>query len=468
MVQADAKRDQCIRQEVIRSTVLLAVLVTNVVSSFYWNTRQGTEVVYTHFFYLPIILAGLWYYKKAAVIAIVLGLSHVSAGYLFTGTVSVGTLIRAAMFLVVSLIVGHISERKDRYFEDLKSSIKQHDLVLGAVSEGIVSMDLGGNVVYANPSAARMLGCHPGMVSAKELNLVSMLSENDRDFPELPVLKNISLGEPSPVIEGIMRAINGQKIRVEYKCTPMYERENLIGAVVVLRDITERVRVESELARLDKLNLVGKMAAGLAHELRNPMTTVRGFLQMSAAKDGWVNAEHVGLMIDELDRANSIISEFLSLSRNHVGKFQRQSLNAAVEAVSQLIYADTAKSGKQVGINCGEIPDIYFDAREIRQLILNLVNNALDVTPPGGTVWIATYAQGDGVFLAIQDNGEGIKEEVLEQLGTPFFTTKETGTGLGLAICYSIAQRHKAEISIETGKTGTTFLVKFPKPSTIS
>ena len=109
----------------------------------------------------------------------------------------------------------------------------------------------------------------------------------------------------------------------------------------------------------------------------------------------------------------------------------------------------------------GDIPDLLLDKKEIHQVIHNLTRNGLEAMPPGGCLFIRTYKDGDVVVLAVQDQGKGIEPDVLEKLGTPFFTTKENGTGLGLAVCYSIAARHNAKIEIETGADGTTFYIKF-------
>jgi signal transduction histidine kinase len=109
----------------------------------------------------------------------------------------------------------------------------------------------------------------------------------------------------------------------------------------------------------------------------------------------------------------------------------------------------------------GDIPDILLDEKEIRQLILNLVRNGLEAMLAGGRITIKTFKEGESVVLAVQDEGKEIERNVLEKMGTPFYTTKDSGTGLGLAVCYSIAARHNAAIRVETGLSGTTFFVVF-------
>ncbi|WP_332633554.1 PAS domain S-box protein [Halalkalibacter flavus] len=232
-------------------------------------------------------------------------------------------------------------------------------------------------------------------------------------------------------------------------------------ALIVVTDITDRVLLENEMARLDRLNLIGEMAAGIAHEIRNPMTTVHGFLQVAKSSRDPLKLEIVDLMLDELNRANSIITEFLNLAKNKVSDKKSQSINNIIESLFPLIQAEALRSSKEAILDLHECPDIYLDEKEIRQIILNIALNGLDAMTPGGELAIRTYTENKDVVLEIQDQGEGISPDIIEKIGTPFFTTKEEGTGLGLAICYSVAERHQAEIYINTGDTGTIFSIRF-------
>lgn len=230
----------------------------------------------------------------------------------------------------------------------------------------------------------------------------------------------------------------------------------------IANDITELKRYQKEIERLGRLTLIGEMSASISHEIRNPMTTVRGFLQLLKDKDRYAqDKEYMDLMIDELDRANSIITEFLSLSKNRSVELKKRSLNHKLRSIFPLLHADALKQGKNIKLVLGDIPHVNIDKNEIHQLIHNLVRNGLEAMPQGGLLTIKTYQEDDSAVLAVEDQGRGISPEVLEKIGTPFFTTKDTGTGLGLAVCYSIAARHKARIGIETGAEGTTFFVRF-------
>ena len=280
------------------------------------------------------------------------------------------------------------------------------------------------------------------------------------DFIDEPDGNSIHLGEPIRSKKINYKTKHGE-IRAGFLSTEMIDIQPEPCILFVLTDFTERLLLEREMSRLDRLNLIGEMAAGIAHEIRNPMTTVYGFLQVARSNREGLPQEIVDLMLEELSRANSIITEFLNLAKNKVSYKKIQNLNTIIEALFPLIQAEALRSRKQAVLDLHDCPDISIDEKEIRQLILNIVLNGLDSMSSGGQLTIKTYAEEQAVILEIKDQGIGISSEILEKLGTPFFTTKENGTGLGLAICYSVAERHQADIDIETGNEGSTFSIRF-------
>lgn len=236
------------------------------------------------------------------------------------------------------------------------------------------------------------------------------------------------------------------------------------GVSIFFQDITELKKQQNELGRLERLNLIGQLAAGIGHEIRNPLTSVRGFLQLFSSKPTFEDhKEIIDLMISEIDRANLIITDFLSLSKVKVEDAKCQNVNDIIYNIFPLLQADAFNNNKEVRLNLNEIADTLLDKNEIKQLLLNLVRNGLEATHTGGNVTISTLQEPTKIVLAIRDDGPGIPPEFQKKIGTPFFTTKDTGTGLGLAMSQSIAQRHNASFEFETGKNGTTFFIKFPK-----
>jgi signal transduction histidine kinase len=224
----------------------------------------------------------------------------------------------------------------------------------------------------------------------------------------------------------------------------------------------EKQNMKIQIARLDRLNLIGEMAASIAHEVRNPLTTVRGFLQLFQRKEEYAHhVEYLNIMIEELDRANCIIAEFLSLAKNRVINLKPCNLHQILNSIYPLIYASATPENKTILLDLNDVPDIIADENEIRQLILNLTRNAREAISKNGKIVISTHLDGGSVVLAVKDTGEGIAPEIYDRLGTPFLTTKENGVGLGLAICYQIAERHNAIIDAETSSVGTTFSIRF-------
>ncbi|MFZ5645121.1 MAG: ATP-binding protein [Bacillota bacterium] len=260
-----------------------------------------------------------------------------------------------------------------------------------------------------------------------------------------------------------LKAASGEYLWFESSGNPILDKEgNFTGAVIANREITERMKMEKEIASLDRFNLVGQMAAGIGHEIRNPMTTVRGLLQVLKNKQGCRDYEdYFNIMIEELDRANSIITEFLNIAKNKPVNLKPSNINTVIKLLSPLITADAMNLNKSVMLDLNDVPDLYMNEKEIRQLILNLVRNGLEAMEQGGRLTIKTVFDKDEVVLKVQDEGKGIEPELLDKIGTPFFTTKESGTGLGLAVCYGVAARHGASIDVKTGKSGTTFAVRF-------
>ncbi|MDF2634045.1 MAG: sensor signal transduction histidine kinase [Pelosinus sp.] len=235
--------------------------------------------------------------------------------------------------------------------------------------------------------------------------------------------------------------------------------------ILIIRDISEFKLMQQHLTRFDRLHLVGEMAVSIGHEIRNPMTTVRGFLQMFSQRNTFQNyTDLLDLMMTEIDHANKIISEFISLAKNKALTLESQNLNALIQSLLPLIEAEAIITNKKISTHLEPIPNFPMDDKEIRQLILNIVQNGLESMSPRSQLDIRTYLESEKVILAIKDQGTGIAPEHLEKIATPFFSTKVNQLGLGLATCYNIAHRHHAEIMFDTSPFGTTFYVKFDIP----
>jgi PAS domain S-box-containing protein len=245
--------------------------------------------------------------------------------------------------------------------------------------------------------------------------------------------------------------------------TKMHTNEN-IGAVIIVQDITELEALRMELNHVERLGLVGQMAASITHEIRNPMAVVRGFLQLMREKSPASLEHYYRIVMEELDRANGIINDFLSLAQNRVVKMELYRLHEIISELTPLLWADANLRGQSIEVRLDEnAPLLMLNHKEIKQLILNLGRNAMEAMGEKGKLTLEMRLQPDGVELYVTDTGPGIPPAQKERLFEPFFTTKSKGTGLGLSLCLSIMERHGGRINVESEEgLGTTFIVFFP------
>lgn len=343
-------------------------------------------------------------------------------------------------------------EKVQEQLRKLSSALEQSPSI-------VVIADTEGNIEYVNQKFTQVTGYLPEEIIGEK-----MFEMQGGHFYEMraQIWDMVCSGKEWRK-ELLCKKKNGESYWEQMSISPFRNNDGVVTHLLkVAEDITACKNIEKEMARLERLNLIGEMAAGFGHEVRNPMTTVRGFLQLLGEKEEYrSHREYFDLMIEELDRANSIITEYLTMAKNRAVEKKVQNLSTIIKTMAPLIEADAIKSNNGIRMELDETPDLLLDEKEIRQLILNLVRNGLEAMSPGGILTIRTFTEGGEVVLSVQDQGRGIAPHVLEKIGTPFFTTKDNGTGLGLAVCYSIAARHNATIKVETDSTGTIFFVRF-------
>ncbi|HVJ49414.1 two-component system sensor histidine kinase NtrB [Desulfitobacterium sp.] len=348
------------------------------------------------------------------------------------------------------------TEELERINIELETSKQKIVHIMQGISDGFLSLDKNWVLTFINPVMAKVIN-----QSEKEL-LGRTIFEISPQFKESISYQKMQQAISESIAmhwEHVMETLQDKVSVNTYECHAYPFSE---GLSIFVRDVTELRKQQKEFSRLERLNLLGQLAAGISHEIRNPLTTVKGLLQFLGIKPKYTEEkDHFDLMISEIDRANSIITDFLSLTKTNLDSTQSHNINDIIHRVYPMLQADAVNNNKEVILALNPLPVLLLNENEIRQLLLNLVRNGLEVTPEQGAVTIETYEQEGKVFLAIIDQGCGIPEEIQGKIGTPFFTTKDTGTGLGVAICMGIVQRHNADLKFESGKSGTTFQVIF-------
>ncbi|ALC88754.1 hypothetical protein AM500_02255 [Bacillus sp. FJAT-18017] len=229
-------------------------------------------------------------------------------------------------------------------------------------------------------------------------------------------------------------------------------------------DITEKKRTEETLLKAEKLSMVGELAAGFAHEIRNPLTTIKGFVQLLT--ETTKETVFTKTILDEIDRINSIVSDFMIFARPHVTDFTQCNLTEILKNIAKFIEPEALLRNVLLITDFPDEPVIISgEKNQLKQVFLNIMKNAIEAIPSGGFVYISMNIQPSEVSVTIKDTGVGMTEEQLRKLGEPFFTTKSTGNGLGLMVTYKIIQDHKGRIDVKSDgpHTGATFKLTFPR-----
>lgn len=220
---------------------------------------------------------------------------------------------------------------------------------------------------------------------------------------------------------------------------------------------------EEHMMRSEKMRVVGELASGMAHEIRNPLTAVKGFLQISKAH-GYNIEQWYGLIMDEINRMSDLTAEFLHFSKPHSSDYREVALQSCFQRVIALTETEASRLGQRLVYDHPDDPVLmWMDQDKIVQLLLNLVKNAYEAMPDGGTLFLGLRRFERTVVIEIQDTGTGIPSERLNHIFNPFYTTKEYGTGLGLSISHKIVQDHGGTMEVESivGE-GTKFVITFP------
>lgn len=244
--------------------------------------------------------------------------------------------------------------------------------------------------------------------------------------------------------------------------------KELEDILLIFNDVTYKREMERELIRTEKLKVVGQLAAGFAHEIRNPLTTIRGFLQLfHQSKDVSEDKKaHYDVMLKEIDRVNGIISELLNMASPKAVMMKSEvDLADLIKETGMLYEAEAREKQIELNIIVEPLSLVYINGRKLHQAMINLLKNSFEAMPGGGvlTIHALESSVSEAIDIEITDKGIGMSEETLEKLGTPFYTTKEMGTGLGMMTTFRIIEEMGGSLSVrsEVGK-GTTFTIKLP------
>ncbi len=332
--------------------------------------------------------------------------------------------------------------------------------------DGIIANDLKGNIFIFNTTAAKIFGYQPEDVVGK-MNVRELYPPSAAREIKLKIL-DPSLGGEGILenYETMVRHRDGTLIPIWLSGRIIYEEGREVGVVGHFRDLRERKRLEEELLRSERLSALGRAAAHINHEIKNPLMLIGGFARQvlkNISGDPDKNKEKLQIVVDEIQHLEAFLEEVGGYAKISEPQKRLGDLNALVQETCHRLEPTIQEKGITLRLELdGDLPPVQFDPVHLRQVILNIAKNGIEAMSEGGTLTIASGRQADRVFVQISDTGEGIPPEILEKIFEPFFSTKAKGSGLGLAISQKIIEAHQGKITVESepgkGSRVTLFL----------
>ncbi|KZE55317.1 PAS domain-containing sensor histidine kinase [Brevibacillus parabrevis] len=358
-----------------------------------------------------------------------------------------------------------ITERK-RMEQALQDSQAHFRLITENMSEMIYVVKRDGTVAYVSHAHTTFLGySSEDMIGIGPAVIDKIIHpEDQKKVSDLFRLSWRKEEEASGIYR--LRHSQGHWVNVESRFKPVSNSDGVVDSMLIVsRDVSEITKTKELLRQSDKLSAIGQLAAGIAHEIRNPLTSLRGFIQLLNASITGVQRNYCQIMLSELDRINLIVSELLVLAKPQAVSFQQKDLSVMIHNVLSLLESQANLKNIQMYASTEKaMPPIACEENQIKQVLLNICKNAMEALPDGGEIYVQSQRiSEEHIQVSIQDNGCGIDPERIPRLGEPFYTTKENGTGLGLMVSQRILEDHGGSLHIESEKgRGTTANILLP------
>jgi PAS domain S-box-containing protein len=367
---------------------------------------------------------------------------------------SIATIIQLLIMTVAFFLLEKVIEDGRMY--------KRHQSLIKYNSVGICSFDDQNRFTSVNPAYERITG----YVEAELLGKSGLLlwPDDRQDFAQ-KVLNDFLMGDIKSNVDVELQHKDGHKINVLATVIPMVEHDKFVGYFAMVTDITEVKMAEEFMRNSEKLSAIGELAAGIAHEIRNPLTSIKGFIQLLFGSANSVKDKNFyNIIMSEFSRIEGIVSEMLVLAKPSANTFRPFYIKEKLEEVEYLLKSEANMCNVDLDIHYGKAnPRILGDGNQMKQVFLNVGKNAIEAMPRGGKLLVNLALECNQVIIKFIDNGQGIPSEILNNIGKPFFTTKEKGTGLGFLICQRIVAKHNGSLNIQSiADSGTTVTVILP------
>lgn len=336
-----------------------------------------------------------------------------------------------------------------------------HNVTMNTINDGVIITDINGSIIEINQLIEKIINCRRELV----------INESVFQFEALAgYMKSVlHSGQRFENIECSFYPSAGKQVNCLLDAFPILnDQEEIIGAYLRIWDISERIEHEKQMLSAEKFSLMGKLAVGIAHEIRNPLTSITGIVQLLREK--YVNAEtyyrYMNIVHDELINLKNSVSDFVLMAKPSLPLKKEVIVQHIINETVQLMTSQANVNDITLTTNLSSADIILcVDAAQLKQVFMNLLQNAFEATPRGGEVNIglSTNPESNDVEIRIKDTGKGITQSQINEVFNPFFTTKENGIGVGLGICSRIIENHNGKISVTSNQgTGTVFTIVFP------
>ncbi|HCD7551893.1 TPA: two-component system sensor histidine kinase AtoS [Citrobacter farmeri] len=357
--------------------------------------------------------------------------------------------------------LGQISRSVNALAQTLRETKTLNDLIIENAADGVIAIDRQGDVTTMNPAAEMITGYTLNeLVGQPYATLFS-----DPHFAS-PVLDTLAHGTEH-LAQEVSFPARDRTIELSVTTSRIHNPNGeLIGALVIFSDLTARKETQRRLAQTERLATLGELMAGVAHEVRNPLTAIRGYVQIIRQQTSLpVHQEYLSVVLKEIDSINRVIQQLLDFSRPRQSQWQQVLLNSLIEET--LILVQTSGVQARIAFNFEqdkELPAIVADRELLKQVILNILINAVQAINTCGEIRIRTLSySATQQAVIIEDNGCGIDIALQKKIFDPFFTTKASGTGLGLALSQRIINAHQGDIHVASMPgCGATFTLILP------
>lgn len=374
------------------------------------------------------------------------------------------------IFVLLGVIVGgmliesyaklfRVNRALTSMYHKVEESEFKYRLIAENTSDLIKVINKDYNITYLSPSHEAALGYKLTELDRMDLSKIFHVE----DFPAyLRAIEHFVKNRESGSLEFRLCHKNGQWIDFESRCVPVEGKNGEVEYIVFIsRDVSERKKAEEILLQSEKLSIVGELAAGVAHEIRNPLTTIKGFVQLNKGMGSYHE-----ILLSELNRIEAITSELLALGKPQAVQLSNANVHELLLQTIEIMSPQALMNNIQFKYEVEKDTPFYIhcEKNQMKQVLLNVFKNAIEAMENGGEIHVTLCKNGDGeCVISVQDQGCGIPEELLPRLGEPFYTLKEKGTGLGIMICHKIIKQHNGQITYKSKvDKGTTVEINLP------